>query len=97
MESQPEEFYFGLPDEVAQVFEQEIDDWDEWQLEDMLIAAQFAIEERQAAAAAAPSWTDEQSLLTAFISQGEMEPWGIDEPLTEADLAWLDEGWPEET
>jgi hypothetical protein len=96
MTSDEPQYAFGLPGEIAEVFGQEIDDWDEWQLEDMLSSAQYAIAEREAAVAADP-WAQEQAFLAAFMAQAlvEEEPWGIDEPMTEADWAWLEEEWPE--
>ena len=93
--SQPEEFRFGLEGGELEELLAAADDWDGWQLEEVASQVGFAAEERRAAELPDPEAEVESSLMTVFFTQGEIEPWGIDEPLTEADFWFLDEDWPE--
>ena len=90
MESPSEEFDFGLPEEVLAALA-ELADWDDWKLEEIFSEAAFAIQERLAASTPDTAAAIEQSLLSAFLTSGEQETWGIDEPLTADDFSFLDD------
>ncbi|MPZ48972.1 MAG: hypothetical protein GEU75_06630 [Dehalococcoidia bacterium] len=90
-ESDPPEFHFGLPEEIEGALTSAIDDWDDWQLETLVIEAAFIYEDRQAAAGAGP---DTEAVSATLVFLAEEMTWGIDEPLTASGFAFLDDGWP---
>ncbi len=85
MESgEPEEFYFGLPEEIQQVLASDIDDWDDWQLESMIAGAYLAAEERRKQTE--QSRTDQEAMGMALAFMAGETQWGIDEPADPAEL-----------
>ena len=90
-DADPNEFQFGLPEEVAdRIRFANSGDVDEWELETLFTEAAFAYQDRQQA-----SGVGEIGSMSELIASAEEMTWGIDEPMTAADFAFLDDDWPE--